>query len=47
MIFIPNRKVGIPDYSSVSREGKTLDLLIYATHTQTLKYDTQTLKYVK
>ena len=37
LIFIPNRKVGIPDYFSVSREGKALDLLIYARHRRSLR----------
>ena len=26
LIFIPNRKISTPDYSSASREGKSLDL---------------------
>ena len=37
MIFIPNRKVSTPNYSSVYREGKSLDLLISARHRRSLR----------
>ena len=35
MIFIPNRKVSTPDHSSVSREGKSLDLTDAQRHRDT------------
>ena len=37
LIFIPNRKVSSPNYSSVFREGKSLDLLISARQRRSLR----------